>query len=130
MASVKAEIGTEYFSTNIRTNKNVLIADEPLINGGKESGFSPSELLAASLASCTAITLRMVADRKTWPLEKLEVDVEVSRDDEHHITNIKRNIRFFGALDTEQKQRLLDIANKCPIHKILSNHINIQTIGL
>jgi len=130
MANVKAEIGTEHFSTNIRTNKNVLIADEPLINGGKESGFSPSELLAASLASCTAITLRMYADRKTWPLEKLEVDVDVSRDEENNLSNIKRSIRFFGALDAEQKQRLLDIANKCPIHKILSNHINIQTIGI
>lgn len=130
MATVKAQIGKDHYSTQINTAKNSVIADEPLVNGGKESGFSPGELLAASLAACTSITLRMYADRKTWPLEKLEVDIDLSRDEEQNITNIKRSIRFYGALDAEQKQRLLDIADKCPIHKMLSNQINIQTIGI
>jgi len=78
-----------------------------------------------SLASCTAITVRMYADRKQWPLEKIRVEVTSERMDK--ITIFIRHVYFEGALDDEQRNRLLQIANACPVHKALTNPIEIKT---
>lgn len=130
MNSVKAAINKQHYKTEIVTASNSLISDEPLENGGDNLGFSPVELLAASLAACTSITLRMYADRKGWSLEKIDVDVKVERDEEKNITGINRTIQFSPALDADSTKRLLAIADKCPIHKILSNKIIITTSKL
>jgi putative redox protein len=130
MVNISAVINKEPYKTEIFAGNNKLIADEPTTNGGKGTGFSPSELLAASLAACTSITLRMYADRKEWVVEKIEVNVSFERDEEKNISNITRKIHFTGNLDEEKKERLMAIADKCPIHKTLSNQINITTLEI
>ena len=127
MATVTAHIGTAHYATTLRTAQHQLIADEPPEHGGGDTGFSPSELLAASLAACTSITLRMYADRKQWTLESAEVEVTVERDAAAKSTVFTRKIQLLGALDDEQRHRLLDIANKCPIHQTLTQSITINT---
>ena len=128
MAKVSASIGTEPYKTEITSpTGNTVIADEPVESGGKKLGFSPSELLAASLSACTSATLRMYADRKGWDLKAVSLEVEVERDEEANKTFIHRSLELTGNLDEAQRSRLLAIANKCPIHKILSNPIEIVT---
>lgn len=95
-------------------------------NGGDDEGMSPHELLEAALASCTIITVQMYANRKAWPLES--TDVVVTTDSEGANSHLTRQITFKGNLDEEQRARLLDIANKCPIHKLLTSNIEIETI--
>ncbi len=127
MAEVKAVINEQHYLTEITTETNSLIADEPTTHGGRDAGFSPTELLAASLAACTSITLRMYADRKAFPLEKIEVYVSLYRDEVQNVTHITRKIELFGALEAAQRARLLEIANSCPVHKILTHEIAITT---
>lgn len=128
MAKITSTLKKERYKTEIRSSSgNVLISDEPESVGGKNLGFSPTELLASSLAACTSATLRMYADRKGWDLEevKLEVSLEVNREDNK--TEIHRKIELIGNLDQTQRDRMLAIANACPVHKILSGTIAIQT---
>jgi len=102
--------------------------DEPLDKGGKDLAPKPGELLAASLASCTAITLKMYIDRKAWEVGDIFVDVDIDRDDAITETSFTRSIKFGNAdLDADQLKRLMFIANACPVHKMLSNQIKIKT---
>ena len=130
MANVSAVTWKELYKTEIVAGQNKLISDEPVSNGGMGIGFSPGELLAASLASCTSITLRMYADKKEWALGRVEVDVEFERNEEKNTSTIIRKIHFLGNLDAEKKEKLLAIADKCPMHKTLSNQINITTVAV
>lgn len=127
MATVKGSIGKNHYKTSLFAEANQLVADEPVSNGGQALGFSPSELLAAALTTCTCVTLRMYADKKSWPLEDVKVKVEFSRDNATNISAINRTVELVGELTEEQKQRLLQIANQCFIHKTLTNPIHIQT---
>ena len=130
MANVSAVIKKEPYKTEIVSGQKKLIANEPVSNGGAGLGFSPGELLAASLAACTSITLRMYADKKEWPLDRVEVDVEFERDEEKNTSTIIRKIHLLGNLDAEKKERLMAIADKCPMHKTLSNQISITTLAI
>ena len=117
------------FQTLIESGINYWLADEPLQNGGKDLGPSPYELLASSLAACTAITLSMYAKRKNMPLEGIEVNIRLlagSENGKYH-TRLEREIDLAGLLRPEEKERLLQIANACPIHKIHSYPIEIHT---
>jgi putative redox protein len=127
MTTVRAIIGKAHYATTIHSANNQLTADEPTDFGGDDLGFSPAELLAASLAACTSITLRMYADRKIWPLESVEVEVDFERDAETKTSTFSRKIKLLGDLDAEQKSRLLQIANKCPIHESLTHPITVNT---
>jgi putative redox protein len=128
MAKVSASIGNIPYRIEIKSpTGNVVIADEPIDKGGKDSGFSPKELLASALAACTSATVRMFADHKGWQLEEVKIDVALERDDAANKTIIDRKIQFIGNLSDEQRKRLLAVANACPIHKILSNPIEINT---
>lgn len=124
---VTAQIGRDHYQTTITAGTNSLIADEPVSNGGTYKGLAPHELLLASLGACTSITLRMYADRKQWNLESIQVNLELERDEENNITNITRNIALTGNLSEEERQRMLNIANKCPVHKTLTSTINIES---
>ena len=127
MTSVTASTGKDKYKTQIKTANHTFIVDEPLSVGGKDLGPKPGELLAASLASCTGITLRMYADRKGWDLQETMIEVTTESNILENNTKFNMNIRLFGNLDEQQRIKLLEIANKCPIHKILENTILVQT---
>ncbi|MBI3519463.1 MAG: OsmC family protein [Bacteroidetes bacterium] len=119
----KAIIHKDHYVTTVTAGSNSVTADEPISNGGKEKGMAPMELLASSLASCTCITLRMYADRKQWPLDSVETDISIDAD----TAAISRVITFKGTLNAEQIHRLTDIADHCPVHKLLTKTITIKT---
>jgi putative redox protein len=106
------------YETAVEIRDHRLTADEPPGSGGEDKGPSPTELLAASLASCTAITLEMYADRKEWELGAVEVDVDWP-DATKGGKKIDVEIRILAELSDEQRQRLLVIAGHCPVHRLL-----------
>ena len=105
------------------------IADEPETLGGGDSGPSPTRLLCSSLAACTAITVRMYASRKEWPLWGLGVRITMNPEGtrKEDGTVLERTLTFDGELDQTQRERLLQIANACPVHKILTGTISVPT---
>lgn len=111
----------------LRAGEHTVYSDVEVEAGGEDSAPSPHELLAMALASCTSITTRMYAQRKQWPLENTETSVEIERVSVTNTEVFKRTVKFIGNLDDEQRDRLLDIANKCPVHKALSGKIEIHT---
>lgn len=126
--TVKASLGKEKYYTEVVAGENTLITDEPIDKGGGNKGFNPFEILATSLASCTAATLRMYVDRKEWNIETINVEVELENFPLTKRAIFKRDITFEGTiLDEEQIKRLRNIADACPIHKILTNDIEILT---
>ena len=131
MISVTGWIGREHYETHITGySGSEITADEPTDRGGTNKGMTPGELLAASLASCTCITMRMYADRKEWPLERVDVTVDIETDHTMAITHIGLNILLTGTLDDMQRKRLVDIGGKCPVHKLLANPVQIKTTSL
>ncbi|ADY51179.1 OsmC family protein [Pseudopedobacter saltans DSM 12145] len=128
MEIVKSLIGAEPYKVEITSNSgNMLIADEPESKGGKNKGFSPKELLISALAACTSATVKMYADRKQWNLKEIKTVIELESDDVSNKTIINRKVSFIGDLDEKQRERLIAVANACPLHKILSNPIEINT---
>lgn len=128
MNIITASIDTRKYRTEIKSaSGNIVIADEPQEVGGKNLGFSPSELLASALASCTLITLRMYIDRKQWDVTEINISVDFEKNTEQNVSLLSRKIEIIGNVDEAQKERLLKIANSCPIHKTLTNTIQIQT---
>lgn len=127
--TVKVSIGREHYRTEIKIGKHLLIADEPEELGGTDEGPVATELLLSSLGTCTVVTLRMYADRKEWLLDGVEVVLSLNQKTEagQLSTEIERNIELKGNLSEEQRERLMLIADKCPVHKILSSPIRITT---
>ena len=121
----------------IRAGRHALRADEPEVYGGNDSGPSPYDLLLASLGACTSMTIRMYADLKKLPLEKITVrlkhekihaqDCAECETREGRIDKIEREIELTGALDDAQRAKLLEIANKCPVHRTLHSEVYIPT---
>jgi putative redox protein len=95
--------------------------------GGADEGPDPHRLLEASLAACTILTVQMYANRKGWPLESANVNVNI-RSESASGTTIARTISFSGQLDDEQKKRLFEIANKCPIHRLLIGTVVVESV--
>lgn len=124
--NVTSSTQQQAYKTTINTTDHVLIADEPIDLGGQNLGPTPGELLAASLASCTSITLKMYADRKEWNFEEINVDVEFNIEDKLNPV-MTRTISIIGAIEANQQGRLLAIANVCPMHKLLEKSLTINT---
>lgn len=123
------ELDQSRYKTKVYAGGHLIYADEPEDLGGTDEGMTPGALLLASLGSCTAITIRMYADRKEIPLESIKIDLAICKEEEmSKETTISRKIEFTGDLTEEHRQRLMVIADKCPIHKLLSNPIKIITI--
>ncbi len=124
---VVSRIARTPYRTDVLANGHHLVGDEPEKVGGGNTGPSPYELLASALGACTAMTLRMYADRKEWPLEAAEIRI---RHEKVHCTDcerpgqkldqLTREVVLVGELDDEQKQRLLEIADRCPVHRTLT----------
>ncbi len=123
---VSVQIGRDKYYTTIDTGDHQMIADEPISVGGQNIGPGPYELLLSSLGTCTVMTLRMYADRKKWPLEQVTLHLEMSRQAEG--TLITRHLLVDGELDDTQRQRLKEIADKCPVHKTITGDIKIETV--
>lgn len=102
-----------------------LVTDEPTTYGGEDTGPAPHDLLAASLGSCTALTVTLYARRKNMDLQNLQVRIEHAQEGDAYV--FTRHIHYVGELDATQRARLTEIANKCPVHKILSGAIRIIT---
>lgn len=121
----------------IRAGDHVLRSDEPVASGGTDSGPDPYALLLAALGSCTSMTLRLYAQKKGWPLERISValsheriheqDCENCEKPDSRISRITREITLAGALSPEQRARLLEIADRCPVHRTLEGEIRIVT---
>jgi len=99
------------------------VSDEPAENGGTDEGPSPQELLAASLASCTAITMEMYADRKGWEVPDLSVDVSYEPAQRGSPTKFQMTVNLPKELPEEQRERLMQIAAKCPVHRALEGEV-------
>ncbi|WP_314443659.1 OsmC family protein [Massilia timonae] len=117
--------GNDKLQYRIRIGKHELIADAPEAFGGDASGPEPHDLLAASLAACTALTVTMYAKRKGMQLDDVRVAIDHGQRDGAY--ELRRHIEFVGQLSADERARLLDIANKCPVHKTLSGTIHIHT---
>lgn len=129
-STVTVASGASPYHVTIKTDSNhEWAADEPVNVGGGDTAPSPTELLLSSLGACTAITLQMYAGRKQWSLSSVEVSLQFNPAGKPAAGNseITRAITLHGKLDDEQRQRLLQIANSCPIHKVLSGTIAIQS---
>ena len=128
MREVTARWAGGPFEQEIKVAGHRLRADEEKDKGGEDTGPGPHELLLASLASCTAMTLKVYAERKAWPLRNVLVIVNGKHTDAGLV--ITRQLDLEGDLDADQRQRLIEIADKCPVHKTLSGTITIQTTAL
>ncbi len=134
---VVSEDGAGGFAQKVMVGQHRLVADEP-VPMGTDTGPTPYDFLLAGLGACTSMTVRMYADRKKWPLENVTVTLRHSRihaDDcanceteTGHVDRIERVLRFDGDLDDDQRQRLSEIADKCPVHRTLHSEIIIDTV--
>jgi uncharacterized OsmC-like protein len=125
------------FAQEVFAGPHRFTADEPVADGGTDTGPDPYDLLLASLGACTSMTVAMYARRKGWPLAGVTirlrhsriyaVDCEECETREGMLDRIERDIQFEGTLTGEQRSRLLEIADKCPVHRTLVSEINIRT---
>ena len=133
-ASLDAEDG---FTTQMKVGNHYMLADEPTSFGGNDFGPSPYELVSAGLSACTVMTLHMYAKRKGWPLDNVEVhtsyskthaqDCADSEDNAAKIDTFRRELKITGDLDENQREKLVQIADKCPVHKTLHSKTQIIT---
>jgi len=114
---------TDGFKHQIKIRGHELLLDEPTDQGGEDAGPSPQEMLAASLASCTAVTMEMYAGRKGWDVSGLEVDCDYAPAERGSPTRFELVLRMPAHLDEEQRQRLTVIAAKCPVHRTLEGEV-------
>lgn len=137
MEVIVSESGKGRYTQEITVGAHTLIADEPIANGGNDLGPSPYDFLLTALGSCTSMTLRMYAELKKIPLKKVVVKLQYEKiyatdcanceDSNSKIDHIDRQIELQGDLTEDQRNKLLEIANKCPVHRSLTTHISITT---
>jgi putative redox protein len=127
MATITARIERSPYETHLSTSSQVIVVDEPHEAGGQDRGMRPGELLAGSLASCTVITLRMYADRKGWPVESIVAHVSYTYDPVGKRSLFSMKLNLNGDLSQEQRVRLLELADRCPIHRALGDPIDFET---
>lgn len=134
---VHAHISRTLYKVDLQSESHQLVADEPEKNGGQDTGPDPYDYLLISLGSCTAMTVRMYADRKDWPLEEVYVelmhskthadDCQNSEKKQSKIDHIEKDITVVGDLTEKQQNRLLEISERCPVHRTLQSDIKITS---
>jgi putative redox protein len=135
---VTTHVGRTGFRAEVSAREHNLVADEPLAVGGTDQGPTPYELLLSALGACTAMTLRMYADRKGWPLEDVRVLLRSSRSHERDcerceieavgIHRIERKLELSGSLTDEQRKRLSEIADRCPVKQTMQREIRVEEV--
>ena len=133
---ITASVGPTGYRTEITAGPHRYFADEPVPLGGTGTGPTPYELLLGALGSCMAMTLRMYADRKKWPLESVRVSMRTARSHEADceqcetedvgIARVERRVEMTGPLTDEQRKRLLQIADRCPVKQTLERGIRVE----
>lgn len=119
------ETGRGKFQVEIRAGGAIFLADEPVEVGGEGAGPTPYDLLGSALAACTVMTLRLYSERKGWPLKSAAVRVLHGRAGRDRLA---REIVLEGPLTVEQRRRLLEIANRCPVHQALEGGVDLVTV--
>ena len=132
-----SERGTGAFAVSIHAGRHTLIGDEPVSVGGDDAGPSPYELLLAALGECTVMTLRMYARQKQWPLENVHVTLTHGKihaadctdcdTKEGKVDRIERVIELIGPLDEAQRARMMEIPDRCPVHRTLHAEVKVET---
>ncbi|ESQ85186.1 hypothetical protein AEAC466_05610 [Asticcacaulis sp. AC466] len=125
MARATAHIGTDTYATTLHVAGRTLMSDEPVANGGQNAGLAPYDFLLSALASCTAITLRMYANHKGWPVTSIDVALHFYRDGEKEV--IDRVVTIEGDLSADQHERLLQVTERTPVTKTLKQGLTITT---
>jgi putative redox protein len=125
MQTITAHIGKDHYQTTLTNSRHTITADENHEHDGDDLGPNPGELMLMSLASCTAITLRMYVDRKQWDVS--EINITASSEKTENKTVFTCVATIIGNISEEEKDRLLNIAKVCPIHKVLTHPIEINT---
>ncbi len=131
------ESGSGRFLQQVEVGPHQLNADEPLALGGEDAGPNPYEFVLAGLGACTSMTLRMYAERKGIPLEGVDVSLELHKihaqdcadclSEQGTVDEIHRQITLIGDLSPAQRERLLEIANRCPVHRLLTGEVKIRS---
>ena len=121
----KSRRGDGALQCRIQIGPHTIVSDAPRALGGEETGPEPHDLLAAALAACTSLTVTIYARRKSMDLQDIEVSIQHGQKGDAY--ELVRHIHYIGNLSAEEKERLTDIANKCPVHKTLSGQIHIVT---
>ena len=134
---VSTTVGADGYRADVTARTHNFVIDEPATLGGGDMGPTPYEYLLGALSGCTAMTLRLYANRKKWPLERVEVRMRTSRSHETDcencdraavgITRIERQVDLIGPLSEEQRQRLMEIADRCPVKQTLERGIKVET---
>ena len=135
--AVRVRIGPSGLRAEVEARGHAFAADEPAALGGTETGPTPYDLVAAALGTCTAITLRLYADRKGWPLDGVDIrltharvhalDCATCEEQPHGMDEVTRVIALRGPLTDAQRVRLLEIADRCPVHETLARGIRVVT---
>jgi putative redox protein len=130
MAKAFVILKKDSLQTTIQTRHHTYNADEPVADGGTDSAVGPVEMTMGALGSCIAMTMKLYADRKQWPLDGVEIEVEVERfnakdydeynGDARYIHEIRKKVKLLGDLTDEQRTRILEIGGKCPVHQLIA----------
>jgi putative redox protein len=128
MTSIESKTKKSNYEIEIKSGSgHTVLADEPIASGGKNKGMAPDEFLIAGLAACISATLEMYAQRKEWDLQVVHTSIKfIDGEKSNDIPSIQTDIRLEGNLDEDQKKRLMVIAGKCPIHKMLTTGMEIN----
>ncbi len=127
--AIEVHIGPDHYKTTVTNYRHEFLADTSVEKGGTDAGPEPTELLLAALGTCKAMTMRMYANRKKWDLASatIKLSAEVVKSEQQQTTYIRCHIELVGDLDESQRTRLLDVAGKCPLHNVLTGHIEIES---
>jgi putative redox protein len=125
--AVAEYVGPGTFQTRISTAGTHILADEPLSAGGQGTGPTPYQLLAGALAACTTMTLRLYVTRKDWPVHRICTTVGHARDAAGGIDVFHRRLEIEGELDEAQRTKLLEMADRCPVHRTLTGGARVET---
>jgi putative redox protein len=133
MAKAKVILPKEGLKTDIYSENHLYHSDEPVADGGTDSAPTPTQMLMGALGSCIAITMRLYAQRKGWPLDGVEIELDFEKfrgadypayeGDASFVHEIRKSIKLIGDLSIEQKVRILEIGSKCPVHRLLTNPV-------